>query len=186
MLVEHSHEDIDQYFSCLARFFKKVGAILSLAGLVRAIMDCFRNKTFKPRAVEEVTYTFDWNSLAQEFLDPELAKFDLKEGTGDKVHHFIFEKNQEGKACMQYKVYRQHDPLYPRLANNDAADRSLLLSEKYTCPVTGAKGVIKDIYLLCLLLLTSGMVKVNGYTALCMMRKIFVLKAWLLKTSPSN
>jgi hypothetical protein len=60
-------------------------------------------------------YCYNLSVLVDDFLDPQLARFDLDESTGDKVHHFIFRKHHTtGKVIMQYKLLRYSVALYPR------------------------------------------------------------------------
>ena len=67
-----------------------------------------------PKCVEQITYCYNTSSLAEEFLDQKLGDFDPSEKTGNKIHHFIFKRNEQGKTIMQYKYKRYSDTVYPR------------------------------------------------------------------------
>jgi hypothetical protein len=115
LIVGHTHEDIDQYFSVISRYFKKViMSIFSIVGFLTALMSCFKTRGCIPRCVEQIRYYFDCSALDTDFLDKKLADFDPSEKTGRKVHHFVFKRNDEGRAVMTYKLKRSNDAVYPR------------------------------------------------------------------------
>ena len=60
LIVGHTHEDIDQYFSVISRFFKKIiMSIYSIVGFLTALMSCFKTRGCIPRCntIGKKTYT---------------------------------------------------------------------------------------------------------------------------------
>ena len=113
LIVGHTHEDVDQYFSCISRFIKKVlQTIYTLPEFLAALSDSFKTAKCKPTCIEHIQYTYDTSGLVDLFQD--IKRFDLPEKTGDKVHYFVIKRNSENKACMQYKQKRYSNALYPR------------------------------------------------------------------------
>ena len=114
LIVGHTHEDVDQYFSCLSRYIKKVlTQILSVTGLISALFSCFQTPSCRPKCVEQITYCYDTSTLGK-CIDPKLARFALPEKTGDAVHYFLFRRNDEGVTTLNYKLKRYCDALEPR------------------------------------------------------------------------
>jgi hypothetical protein len=117
LIVSHTHEDIDQWFSVFSRFIKKIlMQILTIGAFIRALSEAFKTKKCAPKCVEEIQYCYNTKPLTQ-FLDRHLARFDLDEKSGDKIHHFTFRRRTDGKCVMQYKLKRYTDALYPRQYN---------------------------------------------------------------------
>ena len=77
-------------------------------------MSCFKTPACAPRCLEQITYCFNTTAFAEQFLDKFLAIFDPSEKIGQKVHHFIFKKNDKGLATMQYKYKCKNNAVYPR------------------------------------------------------------------------
>ena len=128
LIVGHTHEDVDQYFSVISRFFRKlIMCIYSNGGFISALMACFKTPGCIPKCVEQICYCYDTSSLAETFLDQKLGGFDPSEKTGNKIHHFIFRRNCEGKTVMQYKYKRYSDAVYPRTKG----EGSIFLSEQH-------------------------------------------------------
>jgi hypothetical protein len=114
LVVGHTHEDIDQYFSVISKYIKRtVKTVLSPKELASALLSAFTTPGCIPRCVEEIRYCYDTSTLVDS-LDPYLARFNLHESTGDKVHYFLIRKNVNEKATLQYKLRRYSDALYPR------------------------------------------------------------------------
>lgn len=117
LIVAHTHEDVDQWFSVYSRFLKKVlMQVLTISAFVQALMSAFKTPKCIPKCVERIEYCYDTSILLQ-YLDKNLARFDLDEKTEDKVHHFTFRRNVSGKCVMQYKLKRYSNALYPRAYN---------------------------------------------------------------------
>jgi hypothetical protein len=93
-----------------------VQKIKTVSAFLNALMNCFTSPGLIPIVLpEQIQYCFNLSVLVDDFLDPQLARFDLDESTGDKVHHFIFRKHRTtGKVIMQYKLLRYSCALYPR------------------------------------------------------------------------
>ena len=114
LIVGHTHEDIDQYFSCISRYIRKwLKSLLSIGCLLQALNSCFKTPGCIPKCVEQVKYCYDTKPLLQ-FVDQQFRRFDLDEKTNDKVHYFVMKRNSTGKATMQYKLKRYSDAVYPR------------------------------------------------------------------------
>ena len=47
-------------------------------------------------------------------MDKEIHHFDVDEKTMDKVHHFHFRRNSDGKCVMNYQLKRYANAVYPR------------------------------------------------------------------------
>jgi hypothetical protein len=116
LIVGHTHEIIDQWFSVISKFVKKVMMqILTIAAFFEALCTrCFKTEKCIPKHVEQIQYCYDTKKLSKEFMDKNIRRFDLDEETDDKVHHFIFRRNDEGKCIMNYKLKRYQHALYPR------------------------------------------------------------------------
>ena len=135
LIVGHTHEDVDQYFSVISRFLKR---ILRCVYSVFAFLFVLKNSIFKtsgciPLSVENIAYCYDTKCL-EGAADQNLACFDLDEKTGDKVHHFMLKANSDGKAIMQYKLKTYSDAIYPRRYN---------VGSSFTCEKYGDGQVIK-------------------------------------------
>jgi hypothetical protein len=114
LIVGHTHEDPDQSFSHIGRYFRKVvQTILSVPAFIAAIMTCFKTPASIPKCVENISFCYDTTSL-RKILDKDFARFDLPEETLDKCHYFVVQRNKEGRACLQYKHKRYSDALLPR------------------------------------------------------------------------
>ena len=118
LMVGHTHEDVDQYFSCISRYIKKtLKMVLSVHSLLRALMDCFKTPCCVPRCTEEIKFTFDTKVLSETFMikDPLLSCFDLDEKKGDKVHFFVFCRHVYGKAHIQFKLKSYSNAIYMKM-----------------------------------------------------------------------
>ena len=115
LIVGHTHEIIDQWFSVLSKFVKRVlMQVLTIAAFIQALLHgCFKTEKCIPKCVEQVECCYDTKPL-YDLLDKQLHRFDLHESTNDKVHHFIFRRNETGKCVMQYKLKRYSNAIYPR------------------------------------------------------------------------
>ena len=88
--------------------------ILTIAAFIQALLHgCFKTEKCIPKCVEQVECCYDTKPL-YDLLDKQLHRFDLHESTNDKVHHFIFRRNETGKCVMQYKLKRYSNAIYPR------------------------------------------------------------------------
>ena len=68
LIVGHTHEDVDQYFSVISRFFRKlIMCIYSIGGFISALMACFKTPGCIPKCVEQICYCYDTSSLAETF-----------------------------------------------------------------------------------------------------------------------
>lgn len=115
LVVGHTHEDIDQYFSVISKHFKyKISSpVLSISQFRDTLQSCFTKELCIPKCIERVQYTYDTSSLAAS-MDPHIARFALDEKTGHNVHSFSFFLNSSSEAVMQYKMKRYSDAVYPR------------------------------------------------------------------------
>jgi hypothetical protein len=111
LVVGHTHEDIDGFFSVISRFFKKtLQQILTMTAFIQGLLSCSKAP---PKCVEQIQYCYDC-SIIEELFDQDIARFNLKEKTGDKLHYFLFWKDNVKGPVMQYKIYRSNEALYPR------------------------------------------------------------------------
>jgi hypothetical protein len=117
LIVGHTHEDIDQKFSQIGRYIKKIlRSILTMEEFEAAIKQTFAKQgAGGARCVEQIKCTFDTRCLV-DLSDQELARFSLPEKTGDNVHHFVL-RLRNGRATMQYKLKRYSVALWPRKYN---------------------------------------------------------------------
>jgi hypothetical protein len=114
LVVGHTHEDIDQYFSVISRFIKHIlKTIMCPSEFVAALRSAFSTPGCVPKCVEEIQYCYDTSSLT-DYLDPSFSRFNLHECTGDKCHYFLIRKDSNGNATLQYKLKRYSNALYPR------------------------------------------------------------------------
>ena len=137
LIVGHTHDIIDQWFSVLSKYEKRfVLQVLSIASFLHALtLQCFKTEKCIPKCAEQVQYCYDTKELATMFIDKDFHRFDLDEITGDKTHHFVFRRNNEMKCVMQYKLKRYSDALYPRAYK--------ALGAKYVSPTNGV-GVVTN------------------------------------------
>jgi hypothetical protein len=111
LVVGHTHEDIDGYFSVISRYFKKtLQQVLTISAFIHGL---FSSSKTAPKCVEQIQYCFDC-SVIEEHVDKHIARFNLKEETGDKCHYFLFWNDSVKGPVMQYKIYRSNEGLYPR------------------------------------------------------------------------
>ena len=114
LVVGHTHEDIDQYFSCISRYIRKfLGEVFTISAFLEAIRNCFTTPACIPLCIERILYCYDTLPLA-DHMDPRLARFAVPEKTGDNVHHMVFQRDTDGNVYMQYKMYHYSNALYPR------------------------------------------------------------------------
>ena len=58
-MVGHTHEDIDQRWSTIGKFFRKEKEeLLSVPAFVQAIKDSFKKNGTTPECVEQIKYTY--------------------------------------------------------------------------------------------------------------------------------
>lgn len=99
LLVGHTHEDIDQYFSCISRFIRKtLMEVYSIPEYIDALNKCFRTPGCVPKSIEQITFCYDTSSL-KTFLDPHLARFDLPEKGATKCIIFY-----SGERLCSYEL----------------------------------------------------------------------------------
>ena len=73
LIVGHTHEDPDQSFSHIGRYFRKVvQTILSVPAFIAAIMTCFKTPASIPKCVENISFCYDTTSL-RKILDKDFA-----------------------------------------------------------------------------------------------------------------
>ena len=136
LVVGHTHEDIDQYFSCISRFIKKMlKSVCSVKEYVKALMKTFTTPGCIPKDIEEVRYCYDTSTIVDS-MDSYIARFNLHEKSGDKVHYFLFRKNSAGNTTMQYKLRRYSDALYPR---------QFQVRDEFVCDTHGVGTVMESV-----------------------------------------
>ena len=117
LMVGHTHEDIDQTFSCLSRYLRKHDAItmpgtfISITSMVTnsikvffhftEMHDCCKAANSSVRGVTNLQYIFDIKS----WLSPHLAEIH-----GHTTPHvFLFRKNADGVAVMFTKNWSHEE-----------------------------------------------------------------------------
>jgi hypothetical protein len=117
LIVGHTHEDIDQKFSVIGKYIQRfLREVLSIPAFIDAIIQCMVKKEKAPKCVEHIQFCYDLEPLTS-FLDPDLSRFALPEKTGDNVHYFLFCRDHDHQAVLQYKLKRYSDALWPRKYN---------------------------------------------------------------------
>ena len=78
LIVGHTQKDVDQYFSCISWFIKKVlQTIYTLSEFLAALSDSFKTAKCKPTCIEHIQYTYDTSGLVDLFQD--IKRFDVPE-----------------------------------------------------------------------------------------------------------
>jgi hypothetical protein len=106
LVVGHTHEDIDAYFSYLSKLLKQKNMYV-LADLTKAFMDSQKSAVFIPELVQEVA---DFKSYVRDFHHDKLF------GLGEMyLFKFYVEEDGEdrGWPVMRYKVLRISSLHYP-------------------------------------------------------------------------
>ena len=110
-IVEHTHEDIDAYFSYLSKLLKQKNTYV-LADLMKAFMDLQKPVVFIPELVQEVA---NFKSYVQDFYHDGTNKLS---GLGN-MHLFKFYVKEDGEdrgwPVMRYKVLHISSLDYPSL-----------------------------------------------------------------------
>jgi hypothetical protein len=109
LVVGHTHEDIDAYFSYLSKLLKQKNTYV-LADLMKAFMDSQKSAVFIPELVQEVA---DFKSNMRDFHHDGTNKLS---GLGE-MHLFKFYVEEDGEdrgwPVMRYKVLRISTLHYP-------------------------------------------------------------------------
>ena len=114
LIVGHTHELVDQWFSVLSKFIKRIlMQLLTIGAFLNALLTHFKTERCSPKCVEQVKFCND-TSVLSDSVDKQLHRFDLDEKTRDKVHHFHFRRNADQKCVMNYKLKRYSNAVYPR------------------------------------------------------------------------
>ena len=114
LIVGHTHELVDQWFSVLSKFIKRIlMQLLTIGAFLNALLTHFKTERCIPKCVEQVKFCYD-TSVLSDSVDKQLHRFDLDEKTRDKVHHFHFRRNADQKCVMNYKLKRYSNAVYPR------------------------------------------------------------------------
>jgi len=100
LIVGHTHEDIDQYFSVISRYFKhlvynfEVSTVFTYEDFQRAVMDAFKQE-HKPKCIERVALNHDFVAWLTPFRDSNLAGI-------TNFRHFHFRKLNEDDSFPEY------------------------------------------------------------------------------------
>jgi hypothetical protein len=109
LVVGHTHEDIDAYFSYLSKLLKQKNTYV-LADLMKAFMDSQKLSVFIPELVQEIA---DFKSYMRDFHHDGTNKLS---GLGE-MHLFKFYVEEDGEdrgwPVMRYKVLRISSLYYP-------------------------------------------------------------------------
>jgi hypothetical protein len=109
LVVGHTHEDIDAYFSYLSKLLKQKNTYV-LADLMKAFMDSQKSAVFIPELVQEVA---DFKSYVRDFHHDGTNKLS---GLGE-MHLFKFYVEEDGEdrgwPVMRYKVLPISSLNYP-------------------------------------------------------------------------
>ena len=63
LIVGHTHEDPDQSFSHIGRYFTKVvQTVLFVPAFIAAIMTCFKTPASIPKCMENISFCYDTTS----------------------------------------------------------------------------------------------------------------------------
>ena len=117
MIVGHTHEDIDQRWSTIGKYFvREKEEILSVPDFTQALKDSFKKDGSKPKCIEQILYCYNTLPL-KDLCDDFLARFALPEKSGDNIHYFLFRRDSHGKCVMQYKLKRYSNAMWPRKYN---------------------------------------------------------------------
>ena len=95
--VGHTHEDIDQGFSCIARHLRHVNAY-TFAQLVKCVQESFRKEN-KPPNVFQIGQTFEWKSFVE---SPEVKA--MSSWTDNHIYRFSWNP-YHNQVQMHYKKW---------------------------------------------------------------------------------
>ena len=101
--VGHTHEDIDQGFSCIARYLRRVNAY-TFAQLVKHVQDSFK-KEEKPPQVFQVGQVFDWKAYVASTEVQAMSSW-----TDNHIYRFSWNPHHK-QVQMHYKKFDQ-SPAY--------------------------------------------------------------------------
>ena len=110
-------------------------SVCSVKEYVEALMKTFTTPGCIPKDIEEVRYCYDTSTIVDS-MDSYIARFNLHEKSGDKVHYFLFRKNSAGNTTMQYKLRRYSDALYPR---------QFQVGDEFVCDTHGVGTVMESV-----------------------------------------
>jgi hypothetical protein len=100
LIVGHTHEDVDSFFTVISRYFKfTLKRVHTVEAFETALFSCFKQA---PVCVEQLKFCFDYSGLVQ-FVDAKLARFNLHEKMRNKCHYFLFWYDS-AEGCFFFKL----------------------------------------------------------------------------------
>ncbi len=99
LMVGHTHEDIDQFFSVIAGRFKRLvfqssaATVISYEDFQKEVMAAFRDVEKKPKCVDRVAVCHDFVTWFNGFRDPQIANI-------SKFRQFTFRKQTDDEKQL--------------------------------------------------------------------------------------
>jgi hypothetical protein len=121
LMVGHTHEDIDQFFSTISNYLKQIHIVCpDQLSFFNAIRQAFQAETEKPIVIElNATSIPDYKHFYEKRIDPKIAHY-------QEPHQFRFKCFNEGTKdeviLVHYKNWAESTQWLPR-ANEEAADK---------------------------------------------------------------
>ena len=128
LIVGHTHEDIDQLFSVLSRYLKKIGKVMGpsefQSELQNAMHASERNANF-----ELLEAVINWDDyLRPHLVDPApvgIQHADLADGADEKdvriPHLFWIHRREDDTVVLHYKELAAHSVFLPKKRGSDPA-----------------------------------------------------------------
>ena len=126
LIVGHTHEDIDQLFSIISRFFRNLTQVLHPADFLREVAAALASR---PVQVSQVESVFRWDEWLRRHLVKPLpvglqhATLKGAEGEKDEVrspHTFWIHRRSDGRVIMHYKEFCAHQVWLPHVQESNA------------------------------------------------------------------
>lgn len=130
LIVGHTHEDIDQLFSVISRFFKRLGSVLTPQRFMAEISAAVTDKKNRPCSSERIDCVLNWSAHLRPHLVKPLPRGlqhallstgdpnDPEEPSVDEVrspHTFWIHRRPDGKVVMHYKEFCSDELWLPPL-----------------------------------------------------------------------
>ena len=93
LMVGHTHEDIDQFFSCIARYLED-HKVLTVEGLIEAIKHAYKTVPVNVETIEQTFNIWDWEDDFVPDMHGHLRSYQFKFEWVDGKVEFSYKNNQ--------------------------------------------------------------------------------------------
>ena len=146
-MVGHTHEDIDQFFSCIARYLKK-HKVMTVSGLLKAIEKAYKTLPLRVERLNEMLNVRDWIDEKVPQMHGHLKAYQFKfEMVGEEVRFSTKKRSssndwtlidEEGHAVFQTDPEGAPEQIEPELAAMNFAILESQLAKSYSKWMTEA------------------------------------------------